>query len=371
MVSKGLATVVRYRQNDDQRSSHYNELLAAENKAEKSQHGLHAKKDTPPQRIIDLSNDQIKAKYHMSALKRARGTKGVVEFVTSGSRLKLFLPKENALITFLLAGVKAPRRSRPTPGGAGTMTEGEKYSEEAFNFMKEHTFQRDIEIQVETMESKGSGFIGWLFVDGVNMSVALVEEGLAEVSTFTENSEYLKLLKAAEERAKAQKLNIWKDRVEIEPEDEKVEEEKEVTERKVDYREVVVSEITEALHFYAQYVDQRSMVEGLLARLRQELEDNPPLPGAYNPKRGDIVAAKFSGDDQWYRAKVEKIAGPNISVFYIDYGNRETINVTRIAPLPVEFSADKPYAHEHILAFVELPEDVSELIRVLETATFF
>ncbi|XP_043270366.1 staphylococcal nuclease domain-containing protein 1 [Venturia canescens] len=357
MVSKGLATVVRYRQNDDQRSSHYNELLAAENKAEKSQHGLHAKKQVPPQRIMDLSNDQIKAKYHMSALKRARGTKGVVEFVTSGSRLKLFLPKENCLITLLLAGVKAPRRSRPAPGGGGGIIEGEKYGEEAFAFMKEHTFQRDVEIQVETMESKGSGFIGWLFVDGVNMAVALVEEGLAEVSTFTENGEYLKLLKAAEERAKAQKLNIWKDRVQVEAETEQIEEEKEVTERKVDYREVVVSEITEALHFYAQYVDQRSMVEGLLARLRQELEANPPLPGAYNPKRGELVAAMFTGDDQWYRAKVEKISGSNVSVFYIDYGNREVLNVTRTAPLPAEFAGDKPYAHEHIIAFVELPED--------------
>ncbi|KAJ8783027.1 hypothetical protein J1605_009635 [Eschrichtius robustus] len=30
LVSKGLATVIRYRQDDDQRSSHYDELLAAE-----------------------------------------------------------------------------------------------------------------------------------------------------------------------------------------------------------------------------------------------------------------------------------------------------------------------------------------------------
>lgn len=30
LVSKGLATVLRYRQDDDQRSAHYDELLAAE-----------------------------------------------------------------------------------------------------------------------------------------------------------------------------------------------------------------------------------------------------------------------------------------------------------------------------------------------------
>ncbi|XP_053597655.1 staphylococcal nuclease domain-containing protein 1 [Microplitis demolitor] len=357
MVSKGFATVVRYKQNDDQRPLHYNELLAAESKAEKSQNGLHAKKDTAPQRIIDLSNDAAKAKCHLSALKRTRGTKAVVEFVTSGSRLKLFLPKEHCLITFLLAGVKAPRRSRPKPGG-GTI-EGEKYSEEAFNFMKEQCFQKDVEIQVDNMESKGSGFIGWLFVDGVNMSVALVEEGLAEVSSFSEHGEYIKSLKAAEERAKAKKLNIW-DRPEVEAEEEEVKEEKEVVERKIETREVVVSEVTEDLHFYAQYVDQKSQVEGLLTRLRQELEENPPLPGAFSPKRGELVAAKFSGDGEWYRAKVEKVAGSNVSVLYVDYGNREIVNVTQVAPLPAEYSSDKPYAHEFVAAYVALPKDVDD-----------
>ncbi|XP_057342022.1 staphylococcal nuclease domain-containing protein 1 [Microplitis mediator] len=357
MVSKGFATVVRYKQNDDQRPLHYNELLAAESKAEKSQNGLHAKKDTAPQRIIDLSNDAAKAKCHLSALKRTRGTKAVVEFVTSGSRLKLFLPKEHCLITFLLAGVKAPRRSRPKPGGG--IIEGEKYSEEAFNFMKEQCFQKDVEIQVDNMESKGSGFIGWLFVEGVNMSVALVEEGLAEVSSFSEHGEYIKSLKAAEERAKAKKLNIW-DRPEVEAEEEEVKEEKEVVERKIETREVVVSEVTEDLHFYAQYVDQKSQVEGLLTRLRQELEENPPLPGAFSPKRGDLVAAKFSGDGEWYRAKVEKVAGSNVSVLYVDYGNREVVNVTQVAPLPAEYSSDKPYAHEFVAAYVALPKDVDD-----------
>ncbi|XP_033223883.1 staphylococcal nuclease domain-containing protein 1 [Belonocnema kinseyi] len=355
MVSKGLATVVKYRQNDDQRSIHYSELLAAESKAEKSQYGLHAKKDVPLQRIRDVSNDPAAAKSHLQSLKRAREIKGVVEFVTSGSRVKLFVPKEYCLITFLLAGVKAPRAPRITPGaGSG---EGEPYGEEALNFTREHCLQKDVDIQVENMESKGSGFIGWLFVDGVNISVALVEEGLAVVSSFLEQGEHYKALKAAEERAKAKKLNIWKDRVEIEVEAEKVEEDKQVVERKINYQEVVVSETTEELHFYAQAVDQRNTFEGLISRLRQELAENPPLPGAYNPRRGDLAAAKFTEDDQWYRVKIEKVSGPNVNVFYIDYGNRETLNVTRVAALPPGFGNDKPFASEYILACVKLPQD--------------
>jgi staphylococcal nuclease domain-containing protein 1 len=53
MVSKGLATVVRYRQNDDQRASAYDSLLSAEMKASKSQKGVFAKKDIPVHRVND------------------------------------------------------------------------------------------------------------------------------------------------------------------------------------------------------------------------------------------------------------------------------------------------------------------------------
>lgn len=55
MVSKGLATVVRYRQDDDQRASCYDDLLSAEAKAIKTNKGLHNKKETPIHRIADIS----------------------------------------------------------------------------------------------------------------------------------------------------------------------------------------------------------------------------------------------------------------------------------------------------------------------------
>ena len=56
MVSKGYATVIRYRQDDDQRASCYDDLLSAEAKASKSSKGLHNKKETPIHRVADLSS---------------------------------------------------------------------------------------------------------------------------------------------------------------------------------------------------------------------------------------------------------------------------------------------------------------------------
>lgn len=55
LVSKGLATVIRYKQGDDQRSSCYDDLLKAEDRAEKKGVGLHSKKDVPIMRVSDLS----------------------------------------------------------------------------------------------------------------------------------------------------------------------------------------------------------------------------------------------------------------------------------------------------------------------------
>ena len=55
---------------------------------------------------------------------------------------------------------------------------------------------------------KGGNFIGYLHADGVNLSVSLVEEGLAKVHFTAERGNYFKQLSAAEERAKKAKKNV-------------------------------------------------------------------------------------------------------------------------------------------------------------------
>lgn len=71
---------------------------------------------------------------------------------------------------------------------------------------------------------------------------------------------------------------------------------------------------------------------------------------------GEVCAAKFKEDQQWYRAKVEKVAGPNIHVLYIDYGNRDIITANDCASLPQSFKTDRPYAKEYGFALVKLPK---------------
>lgn len=132
----------------------------------------------------------------------------MVEFVASGSRLRLYIAKETCLVTFLLAGISCPRGSRPAVGGVGTI-EGEPFGEEALQFTKDKCLQREVEIHVESMDKAGN-FIGWLWVDNHNLSVALVEAGLAIVHFTAERSEHYRALKAAEDNAKAERLRVSK-----------------------------------------------------------------------------------------------------------------------------------------------------------------
>ena len=55
LITKGLARVIRYRQDDDQRSLHYDELLSAEAKAEKTGAGLHNKKQYVSHRVAEVT----------------------------------------------------------------------------------------------------------------------------------------------------------------------------------------------------------------------------------------------------------------------------------------------------------------------------
>ena len=322
LVSNGLAKVIRYRQDDDQRSSKYDDLLAAEARAQKKGVGLHSTKEFTTMKIADASADANRAKQFLPSLTRLGRIDALVEFVASGARVKIYLAKESCLLTLILAGVDCPKfngTSRPGPNNA-TAAKSDEYGEEAYLFTKERVLQHEVRVEIESVDKYGN-FIGWLFTeDNTNLSVALVEAGYAAVFRGADRTPYFGALTNAENKAKEKKLNRWKNYVE-----EKVvvedTEKNEPHERTFNQTRIVITEIGKDLHFYAQHVDDGPKLEQLTNLLRSELALRPPVPGAYTPKVGDLCVAQFSMDDEWYRAKVIKEDGNKITVLYIDYGN--------------------------------------------------
>lgn len=115
LVENGLATVAKHR-TDEERSCIYERLMIAEDKAKASKLNLHSGKDAPVHRLNDMTANPKKAREHCHFLERNGKMRGIVEFVSSGHRLKIMIPKERFLIAFALAGVKSPMRAQPARG---------------------------------------------------------------------------------------------------------------------------------------------------------------------------------------------------------------------------------------------------------------
>lgn len=371
LIAKGLATAVRYRQDDDQRSAHYDALREAELKAQNAKKGLHGNPEKGVVRIVDISNDAAKAKQFLPSLQRTSinsRREAIVEHVFSASRLKVFVPKDNCCFNLVLGGVMTPKAS-------------DAYGPESTLFVKSLIHQRTIQVVVDSMDKVGN-FIGSVFHEGKNLSLELVKAGFASVRD-DRGADF----RAAEETAKKNRLNIWKDfKEEVVEEADKENDADDVpetngdtngTEKKEDRISVVVTQVAEDLsHFYAQIVDNGPALASLLEEMRAELSANPPLPGAYTPKKGDIIAAKFSVDHLWYRARVDRIVDKKVEVTYVDYGNKELLTFKSMAALPApKFNLSNfPEAiTKYALAYVCLPDDkeVIDETRVLFEAEVF
>jgi len=380
LVAKGYAMPIRHRHDDNNRSSEYDALRDAESKAEKAGKGCFSKSVPEPMKVSDVSQEQHKARSFFTFLKGKKND-AIVDHVFSGSRLKLFVAKETCLLTFLIGGIQCPRGSRPV--GNGVIEPAEPFGEEALAYTKSLLTQRDVTIEVETMDKVG-GFVGYIFVDRVNVSVKLVEQGLSKVHHSGKQGKYANELIAAEERAQAAKIGLWKDWT---PPVEEVAPvasfETKALSRAVNPKEIVITEVTANLCFYGQMVSEQEKLTKLTDEMRTYFTETPPTAGAYKAKRNDICGAIFAEDGLWYRGKIEKISRDGsemATITFIDYGNRALVHVTKLASLPAQFSLAvlAAQANEYQLALVKPPSDedscsiaLNEFISLLESPEQF
>lgn len=369
MVEAGYASVIRHRRDDDDRSPDYDALLLAEETAQKEEKGMWSPKAPAAKKFQDYSESLQKAKMEASVLQRQKKVPAVVDFVRAGSRFVVLVPRENAKLTFVLSGIRTPKPARQ-PGDSS-----EPFGQEALDFASRRCMQRDVEIDVENTDKVG-GFIGTMYVGRENFAKALVEEGLASVHAYSaEQSGHANELFAAEKKAKEGRKGMWHD---WDPSQEQAEQGNEEetplptngtngtngdsVERRKDYRDVMVTHVDETGKLKIQQIGSGTtgLTELMNAFKSFHLNkaNDTPLPGP--PKVGDVVAAKFTLDNEWYRAKVRRVdrEGKKVDVTYLDYGNSETIPWTRLRPLTQpQFSTQKlkPQATDAVLSFLQLP----------------
>ncbi|GAA5892084.1 hypothetical protein JCM5296_004053 [Sporobolomyces johnsonii] len=351
LVERGLVSVLRHRQGDDQRSSDYDRLMGAEAKAMEEKKGLHSGKDFPAPRIIDASESSHKAAPFLSQFKRSGKMAGVVDFVASGSRFKIYLPKQDTKLTFVLSQIRAPRTAR------NANEKSEPYGPEAALYSSRRLMQRDVELSVESTDKSG-GFIGRMSCNGQDVALALVREGLAKVDDYATAKD----LFAAQEEAQKARKGVWS---KYDPAQEAAVNGNgaQVATARKEYVDVVVSEVrggTETLpfSFSVQILKNGGIpeLEKLMSELTVFHQDADVTPAGFAPRSGELVSARFTEDNAWYRAKVRRSnpAKKEAEVVYIDYGNSEILPYSRLRPLAAQFKSLEGQAKEATLSFVSL-----------------
>lgn len=361
LIARGLATAVRHRRDDENRSPDYDKLIAAEQAAASDSKGLHSGKDVTAPRIVNVSETQVKANQFLPGYKRAGKIPAVVDYVAAGSRFKLLFTRDNQNITFVLSGIRAPRTARNPSDKA------EPCAEESSQFSTRRYLQRDVEVHIEAVDKTG-GFIGTLYLTKPdktveNAAVALAQEGLAFVHHHSaESLPWSKQLFDAEASAKAAKRGVWKHYVE-EAEVEVVEQDAGAL--KTQYIDVIISDVRTSPQFgFSVQILNNEGIANLEQLMREfSLHHRAPIksPPSFAPKPGDLVSARFSADNSWYRGKIRKIVGKtDYDVVFIDYGNQETVSLTNIRPLDDKFRALPGQAQDARLSFVKLLDTSSD-----------
>ncbi|KAH6646948.1 putative transcription factor [Truncatella angustata] len=362
LVEEGWGSVIRHRKDDTDRAENYDELLAAQEAAQSEKKGMWSGKASKAKTYTDASESVQRAKIQASTLQRQKKVPGIVDFVKSGSRFTVLIPREGVKITLVLAGIRAPRA--PLRG-----EKGEPFGQEAYDFASRRCSQRDVEIDVYDVDKVG-GFIGDLYLNRESFGKQLVEEGLAEVHQYSaEKSGNAAELNAAQKRAKEGRKGKWHDWDPSQDEDadeaafeETSAEPAAQDKQSAQYKDVVVTNIDANGKLKIQIIGSgTAALETLMSEFKKfhlDSKNNKPL--ANPPKTGDVVAAKFSADGQWYRAKVRsndrtaKVA----EVVYIDYGNSEKIAWSSLRALDqAQFTTQrlKAQAVDAVLSYIQLP----------------
>jgi staphylococcal nuclease domain-containing protein 1 len=385
LAENGYVTVIRHRHDDADRSPIYDELLQAEQQAQAEQKGMHGPKAPSVKKYVDYSETAEKAKRQMALYARQKKIPGVVDYVKSGSRFTIFVPRDDAKLTFVLGGIRAPRTAR------NASETSEPFGPEAHDFASRRCMQRDVEVDVDDIDKVG-GFIGTLYVNRENLARLLLEEGLASVHAYSaERSGHATELFAAEQRAKELRKGMWHDWTPS-ADDEPAAANGDAAHangastaagavqprRRDDYRDALVTHVEPNGRLKLQLVGAgTTALDKLTVSLRAlHTSSNAPNSLTSAPRAGDIVAARFSADGAWYRARVKRVdrEGKRADVLYVDYGNGETLPWSELRPLgagataAAEFGTQalRPQAVDADLSFVRLPDNAEYALDAVE-----
>lgn len=366
LISSGLLAVVRHRGEED-RAGNYEEYLQRQKTAQDAKKGIHSEQNGGFVRINNLTGPDAKKRSRdvLSGLQRNGPYKAVVEYVSSASRYRLFLPSESMLITLALRAVRCPQSTRKIYAPDGSIREetaGEPHGDEAADFAKENFMQRDVEVEVHNVDRVGA-FLGNIHTispsgERTDVSATILSHGHGYLHESFDPSRDLSGSKyvSIERTAKEAKKGVWSDYVEP------TSVERSAASAQNGVKRTITGTVCEIGFGGRIFVQNKDTSKAALASVETglaglSLESAQPAPAA-GLRPGMVVAARYSADNRWYRAKIVFMRkdGP-VDVHFIDYGNEESVPVKDIRRFGVAagFVSAPPIATEVALENIVVP----------------
>eukprot|EP00924_Labyrinthula_sp_SR-Ha-C_P010644 maker-scaffold_49-snap-gene-0.3-mRNA-1 protein AED:0.01 eAED:0.01 QI:48/1/0.75/1/1/1/4/414/1015 len=413
LLESGLAQLLGHKQGAE-RSAYYHNLIESERQGKEKQVNIWSNDTTKSKRPVQVSNAAMAKGYTnvFQSQNYEKKNKGIVEYVFNGSRFKVYVPDQDAMITFSLAGVLSGRtNAKPAKDGVEEKKQvkmEDSVAEKAAAFSRALVHQKEIEFTVESID-KGGNFIGNIFIN-VNMpstsqkagasyasqfssnssreydlSILLLQKGLARTSPigirFAKNSVNLR---REENEAIHNKVGMWVNYVpEVEAESEEEETPTKASKKKMlESIEVQISHIESANKFFLHLkkdAEKFKKVETEMAKFGEKYGTEPCFPDGITVDTAkdfvkslrlkQLVAALFNDgtEAKFYRAKVISKHGNKVAIHFIDFGNEGLVAVDKLKLIDdsvVSFGVDLKViqgdstglAYESTLAFAQAPE---------------
>jgi len=350
LLNAGLVDVIPHRSTDP-RSHDYDDMCVAEKRAQEKKIGIYAKlENVQLRRISDMTVNGSRANSMEMIPHLKNRINGVVDYVFSATRMKVFVPSQNTYMAFICSGVQAPRNTDKDPKMAAIADEG-------LRVMRKFAHMRDVTISNVESADNGGSFIASIECKGTNLSCMLVERGLAWVIESRRNVLAPRLAEL-EKKAKEEKRGFWE--FYVPP----AEEEAAAAEKVKEFFEATVTDLGDYGYFYLQKKEDAGFLESMTEELA-EIAETSNQRDAYlhtTPKNKQMILAKFSGDGCWYRASyLGGVSGDSskFKVLFVDFGTQEECPRADTMPLPSEYSSRPALARRARLAFIEPPKEGS------------
>lgn len=224
VVHSGMSRVRRPANDSEQSSPEFEALIAAEESAASSAHGLHAAGQQPigVARRLPAPDTELIPHEQLAAFCKGKSFNGIVEYIANGSALKIFVKNlptvdeetiGDRILTICLSGVQCPGFRRQE--GTDPSTKSSKPMPFALNakFLTEvRLLHRDVKVFIEGVDRNGMLFATIVDPKGkMYIGEELLRSGFAKtVSWSIEFSSRAPSLRAAERYARDRQLAVWK-----------------------------------------------------------------------------------------------------------------------------------------------------------------